>query len=307
MKAPKSNQNKCGIEHQMTLEFKEGLAMKLIAQVSEVKTLVSRALATQHPVKLVGILGLGGLLLAGTAVQFTPGGEDVPVNRNSSEEVQVAQDLTDVAIVDFPPDVEASGKTIDAITAPPHVNASLWTKPWTQPQAPLVVVERRVAVGPQNGSGINVQAHHTAQQELIELGFASEEEGQFQASIAEADDAGYGRLLLQAGFTEQQVRNAQERQREAREEAEADRWFQQLGSIIATSELRRHGFADYQGNVNVAAADDAGYGELLQRAGFTELQVQDAQRRQRQAHDEVTTEVWLQQAGEILGRGRVAH
>jgi hypothetical protein len=58
-------------------------------------------------------------------------------------------------------------------------------------------------------------------------------------------------------------------------------WFQQLVSISALAELRRQGFADFQGKVKVAAADDAGFGDLLLHAGFTEGQIRDAQRQQR--------------------------
>jgi hypothetical protein len=174
-------------------------------------------------------------------------------------------------------------------------------KPWTKPPAPAVVATSEPQVRPWDESGINVQARQAAQRELIELGFATMEEEQFQASVAEADDAGHGELLLQGGFTEQQIRNAQERQREAYEEAEADRFFWQLVPIYAKSELRRQGFADFKGNVNVAAADDAGHRDLLLRAGFIELQIQDAQRRQRQAYEEAMADLWFQQAGEILG------
>jgi hypothetical protein len=161
--------------------------------------------------------------------------------------------------------------------------SSFWLKP---PGPARVQVDRDNALDnpherPLQQAGFNIQARQAAQQELIELGFGTIEGEQFQAYVAEADDAGYGKLLLQVGFTEQQIRNAQERQREASEEAEAEVWFQQLVSISALAELRRQGFADFQGNVNVAAADDAGFGDLLVHAGFTEGQIQDAQRRQR--------------------------
>jgi hypothetical protein len=133
---------------------------------------------------------------------------------------------------------------------------------------------------PLQQAGFNIQARQAAQRELIKLGFATVEGEQFQASLAKADDAGHGNLLLQVGFTEQQIRNAQERQREAFEEAEAKVWFQQQVLINALAELRRQGFADFQGNVNVAAADDAGFRDLLLYAGFTEGQIRDAQRQQ---------------------------
>jgi hypothetical protein len=161
--------------------------------------------------------------------------------------------------------------------------ASFWLKP---PGPARVQVDGDNALDdpqerPLQQAGFNIQARQAAQRELIELGFATIEGEQFRASIAKADDAGHGKLLLQAGFTEQQIRNAQERQRETSEEAEAEVWFQQQAPISALAELRRQGLADFQGNVNVAAADDAGFRDLLLYAGFTEGQIGNAQRQQR--------------------------
>jgi hypothetical protein len=160
---------------------------------------------------------------------------------------------------------------------------------WLKPQGSAVVVDSLVQADRNNAlaapqgrpleqAGFNGKTQQAAQRELIELGFGTIEGEQFQAYVAEADDAGYGELLLQVGFTEQQIRNAQEDQREAYEEAKAKVWFQQLVSISALAELRRQGFADFQGNVNVAAAADAGLRDLLLHAGFTEGQIQDARR-----------------------------
>jgi hypothetical protein len=280
MSAPKlQTRNKVRMAHQNILRFKEEWEMKVAAQITKVKMVISRGLATQHPVKLVGILALGALLMAGTVVQFAPESNNEPGDRSS------------VAKVEAPPKFD---------------EASFWMEPWSKPQEPAVVVDRLPQVQPLQEPGINVQARQAAQRELIELGFATIEGEQFQASVAEADDAGHGKLLLQAGVTEQQIRNAQERQREASEEAEADAWFRQLVSINALAELRRQGFADFKGKVNVAAADDAGYGDLLLHAGFTELQIQDAQRRQRQAYEEAEADAWFRQLGEIQERERIA-
>jgi hypothetical protein len=285
MSAPVSqNQNKVKTVDQSILKFKEEPGMKRAMQITKVKMVMSRALATQHPVKLVGILALGALLVAGIAVQFAP-----ESNKESDDRPSVAKVETIV-----------KSNNSDSILLDETL---LWMKPWTKPQVPALVVARLAQVRPWQEPGINVQARQAAQRELIELGLATMEGEQFQASVAEADDAGHGKLLLQAGFTGQQIRNAQEYQREADEEDKAKVWFQQLVSISALAELRRQGFADFQGKVNVAAADDAGYGNLLLHAGFTELQIQDAQERQRQAHEEAEADAWFRQLAEIQERG----
>jgi uncharacterized protein (DUF934 family) len=298
MSTPESQtQNKVRRANQSILGFKERWEMKMAAQVGKVKMVVSRSLATQHPVKLIGILALGALLLAGTGIQFVPKASNESGGRPSGG-VEAPQNVTNAGTVNA--DIVTTVKSNNPGTGL-RDEVSLWMKPWTKPPAPEVVVNKPAPERPWQEAGINVQAQQAAQRELIELGFATMEEEQFQASVAEADDAGHGELLLRAGFTEQQVRNAQERQREAHEEAEAERFFRQLVPIYAKSELWRQGFADFQGNVSVAAADDAGYRGLLLRAGFTELQIQDTQRRQRQAYEEAMADLWFQQAGEILG------
>jgi hypothetical protein len=259
--------------------------------MGKVKIAISKGLATQHPVKLIGIVALGALILGRTAIQFAPTSGNESGDRPSIG-FAVSQHTTNADSVNG--DVESTMMSNDP-NASLRDEVSLWMKPWTKTQALERVVNRPAQERPWQAAGINLQARDAAQRELIELGFATMEEEQFQASLAEADDSGYGPLLLQAGFTEQQVVNAQERQREAYEEAEADRFFRQLVSINAVSELRRRGFADYQGNANVAAADDAGYRDVLLRAGFTELQIQDAQRRQRQSYEEAEADRFFRQ------------
>jgi hypothetical protein len=69
--------------HQNDLKFKKEGEMKMAKQITRVKTVISRGLVTQHPVKLVGILALGVLLMAGTAVHFAPE-SDVEVGNPAS-------------------------------------------------------------------------------------------------------------------------------------------------------------------------------------------------------------------------------
>jgi hypothetical protein len=274
------------------------MGMKMAMKLKKAKMVISRGLATQHPLKIAGILALGALLLARAAVQYAPESNNESGDHPSVDKVEALRiremqraadhqdDLQDMVRYWNQLEQNVAVKTIMKSNNPGtdlRDGPSLWMQPRTKPQGPAVVADRETPVQPRNESGINVQARRAAQRELIELGFATKEGEQFQASVAEADDAWQGKLLFQAGFTEQQVRNAQEHQREGDEEAEANLWFRLLVSLIALSELRRQGFADFQGKVNVAAADDAGFGDQLLHAGFTELQIQDAQRRQRQA------------------------
>lgn len=271
------------------MKLNEDWKAKMALQAAERKMAISRGLATRRPVKLMGTLALGALILAGIWVQFIPEAVYEPGRRPS---VEVPQNVANTYAVSG--DI---GLTVKSNSPKPGLGneVSLWIRPWARQSGPAVAAHPELQVRPWNDSGINLEAR----QSLIDLGFARVAGGQFQAAVADADDAGHGHLLLQAGYTEQQVRNSQERQRKASEEASADRWFQQMVPITALAELRRQGFANYQDQVHAAAADDAGHRDLLLNAGFTELQILDAQRRQRQIYEEAMADLWYQQLAQI--------
>jgi len=74
MSAPEFQTNdQTSTAHQNIWKFKEDWKMNVATKVTRAKMAMSRGLATQRPVKLVGILVLGALFMAGTAVQFAPG------------------------------------------------------------------------------------------------------------------------------------------------------------------------------------------------------------------------------------------
>jgi hypothetical protein len=62
--------------HNDIVKFNGGWKMNVAKKITKVKMGISRGLAPQHPVKLGGILALGALLMAGTAVQFAPKSND---------------------------------------------------------------------------------------------------------------------------------------------------------------------------------------------------------------------------------------
>jgi hypothetical protein len=84
---------------QNILRFKEEWGLKVPTQITKVKMVIFKGLATQHPVKLVGILALGALLMGGTAVQFAPGPDESGSNP-SLKKVQAHSKPTDVGAVD---------------------------------------------------------------------------------------------------------------------------------------------------------------------------------------------------------------
>ena len=73
--------------------------MKVAMKATKIKMAISRSLATQRPVKLVGILVLGALFIAGTAVQFAPGPDEESVNDSSIETVEVVSKPADLGAV----------------------------------------------------------------------------------------------------------------------------------------------------------------------------------------------------------------
>lgn len=98
--------------HQNVLKFKKEGEMKMAKQITKVRRVITWGMATRHPVKLVGILALGALLTAGTAVHFAPESDSGPVNRSSVEKVQESPGFTDVESVEVSRINESSGETL---------------------------------------------------------------------------------------------------------------------------------------------------------------------------------------------------
>jgi hypothetical protein len=78
-----------------TVKFKEGWKMKVAAKASKIKMVISRGLATQHPVKLVAALTLGAGLLAMTALQFAPDRAEEPTSEFVGSEVFISGEYDD--------------------------------------------------------------------------------------------------------------------------------------------------------------------------------------------------------------------
>jgi len=138
---------------------------------------------------------------------------------------------------------------VSTLAEPEPSRASIWLKP----QGSAVVVDSLVQAdrnnaldAPQGRPLEQGKAQQAAQRELIELGFGTIEGEQFQAYVAEADDAGYGELLLQVGFTEQQIRHAgftEEQVQDARRGITSN----ELSGDIRTREEQR--IADHQADL----------------------------------------------------------
>jgi hypothetical protein len=82
------------------VKFKEGWKMKVATKATKIKMVLSRGLATQHPVKLVGILALGAMLIASTAVQFAPRAGEESVNNSAVEKPEAILKSADLGGVD---------------------------------------------------------------------------------------------------------------------------------------------------------------------------------------------------------------
>ena len=89
MKAPTKNQNKVRTAHQNFLKLKEEGEMKLATQITKVKLYLSKGLGTRHPVKILGVLALGALLLTATGMHFLPNHADEVDSRSSTERTTV--------------------------------------------------------------------------------------------------------------------------------------------------------------------------------------------------------------------------
>jgi hypothetical protein len=85
--------------------------MKIVTPVAKIRMIVSRSLATQHPVKLVGILGLGAVLMAGSAVQLVPKSDEGQVNSPLVEGVTVLPKSMEVNTDNVVRVNESSGET----------------------------------------------------------------------------------------------------------------------------------------------------------------------------------------------------
>ena len=73
MSAPVSRyENNAGTKQQNTLALKEELGMKVATQITKVKTWLSKGMAMQQPLRILGGLVVGGVLLTMTALQFAP-------------------------------------------------------------------------------------------------------------------------------------------------------------------------------------------------------------------------------------------
>jgi hypothetical protein len=106
MSAPEfQTQDQARKAYNNTVKFKEGWKMKVATQITKVKMVISKGLAPQHPVKLVGILALGALLMAGTAVQFAPKSND---EKSGPSSVSPA-----VEVVIYPEDDPYASMTLD--------------------------------------------------------------------------------------------------------------------------------------------------------------------------------------------------
>lgn len=238
------------------------------SRMTEVNTRMFRDSPVFTRWTLVRVLAVGALLFAVVAMYLNMTSEGAIEDGSQSDHFQNPQ-----------PDrhEEKTAESADQVLTYP--SEGIWIKAGRRVQVKEYNSLVALSESPWQEEGLNVEAQKAAQQKLMERGFATATVEQFQALVSEAADAGHGQLLLQAGFTEQQVRNAQERQRKAYEETGAESWFRLWALNLALIELRRRGLADSQGYLNVKAAADAGFENLLLNAGFTEKQFRDAQHR----------------------------
>ena len=77
MSAPKTGiQSKLQAAFQETWKDEEKIEMWITSNISKVKAWVSQSLATRRPIKLLGMLALGTLMITVTALQFVPSQAD---------------------------------------------------------------------------------------------------------------------------------------------------------------------------------------------------------------------------------------
>ena len=112
MSAPESRtQDQVRKAHDIIVKFKEGWEMKVATKATKIKMVLSRGLATRHPVKLVGLLALGTILMAGTAIQFAPKAGEESVNSPLMEKVGPPTKSAEVNTVNSVYFSESSGET----------------------------------------------------------------------------------------------------------------------------------------------------------------------------------------------------
>jgi hypothetical protein len=66
--------------------------MNLLKQVGKTRVRISRRLATQHPVKVIGVLALGAMVMAGTALYFAPNSANEISAHPLNEDIQISPD-----------------------------------------------------------------------------------------------------------------------------------------------------------------------------------------------------------------------
>jgi hypothetical protein len=66
--------------------------MNLLNHVTKIRVRISRGLAIQHPVKLLGVLTLGAMVMAGTALYFAPNSANEMSAHPLNEEIRIVPD-----------------------------------------------------------------------------------------------------------------------------------------------------------------------------------------------------------------------
>src|SRR5919106_4884209 len=66
--------------------------MNLLKHVTKIRVRISRGLAIQHPVKLLGVLTLGAIVIAGTALYFAPNSANKMSAHPLNEDIQISPD-----------------------------------------------------------------------------------------------------------------------------------------------------------------------------------------------------------------------
>jgi gas vesicle protein len=66
--------------------------MNLLKHVTKIRVRISRGLATQHPVKLLGVLALGAIVMAGTGLYFAPNSANEMSTHPLNEDLRIVPD-----------------------------------------------------------------------------------------------------------------------------------------------------------------------------------------------------------------------
>ena len=90
MNAPLTqSQGKLKVVYQEIKKANEEIEMRLAMQMTDVKTWLSKGLATKTPGKILGGLALGALLMTATALPLGPAFADGPSRPSTSEQIVV--------------------------------------------------------------------------------------------------------------------------------------------------------------------------------------------------------------------------